>query len=137
MTRSLGWVGAGCACLCLVAGCTLDAFTLPGFGGFDGVVVAGSLDDVATQTKQALDRLNIFISTGAPDKNTIRIAAQSHSGKRFVLTLKGRKTDHGDETQLSIRWDKDADDAFWAELTAAVQNPKPAPSPYLPSGAAN
>ena len=45
MTRWFG-VGAACTCLFVVAGCTLDSFTLNAFGTAkgDGPVVAGSLD---------------------------------------------------------------------------------------------
>ncbi len=87
----------------------------------------------SARAQQAFSDMGIFISTGKAENNTIKIVAQSRNGKRFTLTLKGRKTDHGDETQLSIHWEKDADDAFWLELAGAITNPKPAAtSPYLP-----
>ena len=120
MTRWFG-VGAACACLFLVAGCTLDSFTLNAFGTAkgDGPVVAGSLDVVAASAQSILrDDMQLFV-TVHKNSDTVKLAARTKAGKDFVLVLKARKTDHGDETQLSIQWKGDADDAFWIQLAAA------------------
>jgi hypothetical protein len=57
------------------------------------------------------------------------LTSTTPSGKRFTLVLTGRKTDHGDETQVSILWEKEADQAFWLQLAAAVAAPKPEKAP--------
>ena len=128
MTRWFG-VGAACACLFLVAGCTLDSFTLNAFGTAkgDGPVVAGSLDVVAASAQSILrDDMQLFV-TVHKNSDTVKLAARTKAGKDFVLVLKARKTDHGDETQLSIQWKGDADDAFWIQLAGAITSPKPTP----------
>ncbi|HVS37455.1 MAG TPA: hypothetical protein VMS17_17970 [Gemmataceae bacterium] len=129
MTRFFGWLGAAGACLCLLGGCTLDSFSLNAFGTTKGdPVVAASLDATAAMTQKAFNDLQIFFVMNRTDDATVKIAAQSPSGKRFTLLLKARKTDHGDETQLTIHWDKDADDAFWLRLAAAIAAPQPPPA---------
>ncbi len=132
MTRWLGRFVAACTCL-FVAGCTLDSFSLNAFGTAkgDGPVVAGSLEVASASAQKALSDLNLFV-TVHKDGDTMKLAARTPSGKDFVLVLKARKTDHGDETQLSIQWKGDSDDAFWIRLAEAIASPKPTPSPYLP-----
>ncbi len=129
MTRWFG-VGAASAFLFLVAGCTLDSFTLNAFGTAkgDGPVVAGSLDVVSASAQKALSDMNLFV-TVHKNSDTVKLAARTPGGKDFVLVLKARKTDHGDETQASIQWKGDADDAFWIQLAAAIASPAPAPRP--------
>ncbi len=134
MTRWFGRFGAACTCLFLVAGCTLDSFSLNAFGTAkgDGPVVAGSLNVVSASAQKALSDLNLFV-TVHKDGDTMKLAARSPGGKDFVLVLKARKTDHGDETQLSIQWKGDPDDAFWIRLAESIASPKPTPSPYVPT----
>ena len=130
MTRSFAWIGAGCACLFLVAGCTLDSMSLNVFGTArgDGPVVAGSLDVVSASTQKALSDMNLFVSVHR-DGDVMKLTSTTPSGKRFTLLLKARKTDHGDETQVSIQWEKDADDAFWLQLAGAIGRPTPSSYP--------
>ena len=128
MARSRGLVVASCLCLFL-GGCTLDSLSLSALGtakGDGGPVVAGSLDVVTASTQNAMRDMGLFVSTSR-DGNTARLTSTTPGGKRFVLSLKSRKTDHGDETQVSIKWEKEADDAFFLRLTGALARPS-APS---------
>ena len=124
MARSHGLVGVSCLCLFLV-GCTLDSFSLSALGTAkdDGApVVAGSLDVVTASTQKAMSDMGLFVSTSR-DGNTARLTSTTPGGKRFVLSLRASKTDHGDETQVSIKWEKEADDAFWLQLTGVLVRP--------------
>ena len=130
MVKTYGLIGAACTCLFLVAGCTLDSFSLAAFGTAkgDGPVVAGSLDAVAAASQKAMGEMNLFVSVRR-DGETAKLTSTTPSGKRFTLVLKGRKTDHGDETQVNIKWEKDADQAFWLQLAAVVAAPKSEKAP--------
>jgi hypothetical protein len=136
MFKSYKFIGASCICLFLVAGCALDSFSLSAFGTSkgDGPVIAGSLDAVAVSSQKAMSEMNLFVSVRR-DGDTAKLTSTTPGGKRFTLVLKGRKTAHGDETQLSIQWEKEADDAFWLQLAAAVAAPKAerAPSAATPA----
>jgi len=131
MARSHGLIGAACVCLFFVSGCTIDSFALNVLGTDkgDGPVVAGSLDVVAVSTQNALRDMGLFVSTHR-DADTVKLTSTTKDGKRFTLLLQARKTDHGDETTVSIHWEKDADDAFWLQLAANLTRPAAAPSPY-------
>jgi len=106
-------------------GCTLDSFSLSALGTAKddgGPVVVGSLDVVTASTQNAMHDLGLFVSTSR-DGNTARLTSTTPGGKRFTLLLRATKTDHGDETQVSIKWEKEADDAFWLQLTGALAKP--------------
>ncbi len=126
MIRSHGLAGAAVVCLFFIAGCTMDSFSLTAFGVAkgDGPVVAGSLDVVTANSQKAMGNLGLFVSV-RHDGDTAKLTSTTPGGKRFTLVLKSRKTDHGDETQVSIQWEKEADQAFWLQLSAAIISPKP------------
>ena len=135
MARSHGLVGALCACLFFV-GCTLDSFSLSAFDtakGDGGPVVTGSLDVVAASTQKAMGDMGLFVSMNH-EGEAIRLTSTTPDGKRFSLLLKGRKTDHGDETQVSIKWEKDADEAFWMQLAAVLARPNAGAAPTTAEG---
>ena len=133
MVKTYGLIGAACTCLFLVAGCTLDSFSLAAFGTAkgDGPVVAGSLDAVVAASQKAMGEMNLFVSARR-DGETAKLTSTTPSGKRFTLVLKARKTDHGEETQVSIQWEKEADQTFWLQLAAAVAAPKSDTAPLTP-----
>jgi hypothetical protein len=126
MLKKYGLIGAAFSCLFLLAGCTLDTFSLAAFGTSkgDGPVVAGSLDVVTAASQKAMGDMGLFVSIHR-DGESAKLTSTTPGGKRFTLVLKSRKTDHGDETQVSIQWEKEADQAFWLQLSAAVASPKP------------
>jgi hypothetical protein len=129
MARSYWLVGAASACLFFVAGCTLDSFSLTALGAAkgDGPVLAGSLDATAVTAQKALGEMGLFVSVHR-DSDVVKLTSTTAGGKRFTLVLKARKTDHGDETQVSIQWEKDGDDAFWIQLAGVLTRPQPTPS---------
>ena len=125
MLKKYGLIGAALPCLFLLAGCTLDAFSLAAFGTAkgDGPVVAGSLEVVTAASQKAMGDMGLFVSVRR-DGESAKLTSTTPGGKRFTLVLKSRKTDHGDETQVSIQWEKEADQAFWLQLTTAIVAPK-------------
>ncbi len=136
MLKKYGLIGAALPCIFLLAGCTLDSFSLAAFGTSkgDGPVVAGSLDVVTGSTQKAMGDLGLFVSVRR-DGDSARLTSTTPGGKRFTLVLKSRKTDHGDETLVTIQWEKEADQAFWLQLAAAVTSPKPEKASVTPSTA--
>jgi hypothetical protein len=132
MAKSHGLVGAACMCLFL-AGCTLDSFSLSELvtaKGDGGPVVAGSLDVVTASTQKALGDMGLFVRMNR-DGETARLSSKTPGGKGFTLLLKARKTDHGDETQVSVQWEKEADDAFWLQLGAVLARSNATAAPAL------
>jgi hypothetical protein len=103
----------------------MDSFSLNVFGTSkgDGPVVAGSLDAVTASAQKVMrEDLHLFV-TAHRNSDTATLTSTTPGGKRFTLVLKARKTEHGEETQASIQWEKDADDAFWVQLAAAIARP--------------
>lgn len=129
MARSFWLVGAASACLFFVAGCTLDSFSLTALGTAkgDGPVLSGSVDVTAVTAQKALGDMGLFVSMHR-DSDVVKLTSTTPGGKRFTLVLKARKSDHGDETQVNIQWEKDGDDAFWIQLAGALARPQPAPA---------
>ena len=134
MFKKCGLVCAALSCLFLAVGCSLDTFSLAAFGTSkgDGPVVAGSLDAVTATSQKAISDMGLFVSVRR-DGESAKLTSTTAGGKRFTLVLKSRKTDHGDETQVSIQWEKEADQAFWLQLAAAVAAPKPAEAATTPT----
>ena len=127
MARPYGLIGAAGVCLLLVAGCVQDTFSLTALATAksDGPVIAGSLDATTVAAQRTLrDDMSLFVTMHRAN-DTVNLTSTTASGKRFTLTLKNRKTDHGEETQASIQWEKDADDAFWIQLAANLTKPQP------------
>jgi hypothetical protein len=135
MARCYGLIGAVGVGLLLVAGCTMDSFSLTALGVVksEGPVIAGSLDATTVAAQQTLrGDMGLFVTTHR-DSDTVKLTSTTAGGKRFTLVLKAHKTDHGEETQASIQWEKDADDAFWIQLAAKLAKPQPT-SPNLWDG---
>ena len=126
MVKAYGLIGAAFFGVFLIAGCTLDTFSVTAFGTAksDGPVVAGSLDAVTAASQKAMGDLGLFVSV-RHDGETAKLTSTTPSGKRFTLVLKSHKTAQGEETQVNIQWEKDADPAFWLQLAAAITAPKP------------
>jgi hypothetical protein len=133
MRKSYGLIGAASLCLFMASGCALDSFSLTAFTASkgDGPVVQGSLNAVASTAQKAMGEMGLFVSVRR-DAESAKLTSTTPSGKRFTLVLKAHKTDHGDETQVSIQWEKEADQAFWLQLTAAVVAPKSEQTPLKP-----
>lgn len=137
MARSHGLVGVSCVAVFLV-GCAIDSFSLSALGTAKddgGPVVVGSVDVAAASTQKALGDMGLFVSMKR-DGDTARLTSTTPGGKRFTLTLKARKTEHGDETQVSIKWEKEADDAFWAQFALVLAGRRPAAAPDVTKGPA-
>ena len=129
MARSFSLLGAVSAVLFLVAGCAVDSFSLTalGMGQGDGPILPGGLDVTAVAAQRAMGERGLFVSMHR-DSDTVKLTSTTPGGKRVALVLKGRKTDHGEETQASIQWEKDVDDAFWIQLAGDLARPSPSPS---------
>lgn len=126
MVKAYGLIGAAFIGVFLIAGCTLDTFSVTAFGAAkgDGPVVAGSLDAVTAVSQKAMGDLGLFVSV-RHNGEAVKLTSTTPGGKRFTLVLKSHKTAQGEETQVNIQWEKDADPAFWLQLAAAITTPKP------------
>ena len=136
MVKTYGLIGAAFIGVFLMAGCTLDTFSVTAFGTAkgDGPVIAGSLDAVTAASQKAMGDLGLFVSVHH-DGEAVKLTSTTPGGKRFMLVLKSHKTAHGDETQVNIQWEKEADAAFWLQLAAAITTPKPEKAAGAPSPA--
>jgi hypothetical protein len=59
------------------------------------------------------------------DDDTVKLNGQTKSGRRFSLLLKRQKTDYAENTAISVEWEKDADEEFWAIVLDLVVRPAP------------
>lgn len=129
MSRRIGVVCAA-ALLFAAVGCSAGAFLLSWVGsGGKQQLVTGSIDQVAAHLKASLGNVDILVAVNRMDDGTIKLNGQTKSGQRFALVLKRHMTSQGENTALSIEWEKDADDQFWfSVLDLLVQAPPPAGS---------
>jgi hypothetical protein len=114
------------ALLFAAAGCSASSLLLSWVGsGGKRQVVSGSINDVAAHLQASLGKLNIIVAVNPMDKDTIKLNGQTKSGKRFALVLKRQTTSEGENTSLSVEWEKDADEKFWAIVLDLLVNPAP------------
>jgi hypothetical protein len=124
MSRCVGMLCAA-ALVGIAAGCSANSFLLS-FIGSDGKqqVVSGSVDQVSTNLQAALSNVGI-VATLNKQGDDVRLAGVTKSGKRFALVLKQKKTMSGDSTIISLEWEKDADEQFWATVLELLTAPPP------------
>jgi hypothetical protein len=125
MSRRLGIVCAAVSLLAAV-GCSTGWFFLswPGSGG-QRQVVAGSVSEVAEQLRVSLGKANVIVAVNTIDDGTIRLNGETKSGHRFALVLKQVRTSAGEKTHISVEWEKDADEVFWAGVLDLLVKPAP------------
>jgi hypothetical protein len=133
MTRRMGMVCAA-ALLFAVAGCSAGSFLASWTGsGGKQQVVSGSIDDVAARLKASLGKVNIIVAVNPMDDGTIKLNGQTKSGQRFALVLKRQTTSRGENTAVSIEWERDADEQFWFTVLDLLVQPAPAPNATPPT----
>ena len=122
MSRPLGIVCAA-ALLCAAAGCSASSFLLS-FVSPNGKqqVVSGSVDQVSAQLRGALSNTGFMVAMSRQDQD-VRLSGKTKTGKTFVLVLKRQKTGSGDNTAISIEWEKDADEQFWLTVVELLASP--------------
>jgi len=121
MSRSLGLAGAG-VLLFAVLGCGPGAFLAP----FPGTshrqqVVADKLERVSARLEEGLSDAGVSVLTKRVGPE-MRLAGQTKSGKVFCLHLYAEKAGGEDRTLVRIKWDREADEAFW-ELVLSLLGP--------------
>lgn len=127
-----GRLGIVCAAALLFAGagCSATSFLLSWVGsGGKQEVVSGSLDEVSARLQASLSKINIIVAVNPMDEDTVKLRGQTKSGKRFALLLKRQKTSRGESTAISIEWESDADEAFWASVLELLVAPAPVSNP--------
>ena len=114
------------ALLIVVAGCSADTFVLtwPGSGG-KPKIVSGSIEDTAAHLRASLSKLNIVVAVNPMDEGTIELNGLTKTGRRFALVLKRHKTNRGENTAITVEWEKDADEQFWATVLDLLVKPAP------------
>jgi hypothetical protein len=132
MYRITGTFCAG-ALLLLSAGCWLDgknvdvqanAFT-PGKNGETSSnvkIINGSLESVQVSTQNALERMGLKV-TATPQGQAIRLSSASRTGQRFDLILTRQTTTMGEQTQIRIEWEKNAEGFFFESIVRALMDP--------------
>jgi hypothetical protein len=118
-----------CAAALLIAavGCSAGSFLLSWVGsGGKKQVVTGSINDVAARLQASLGKLNIIVAVNPMDNDTIKLNGQTKSGQRFALVLKRQTTSQGESTAITVEWEKDADEEFWATVLELLVKPEAA-----------
>jgi hypothetical protein len=125
MARRLGIVCAA-ALLFAAAGCSASSLFLSWVGsGGKQQVIAASLDDVSAHLQASLNKIHILVAVNPMDEDTVKLNGQTKSGKRFALVLKRQKTVNGERTAISIEWEQEADEQFWATVLELLVAPPP------------
>lgn len=125
MSRRLGMV---CAAALLIAavGCSAGSFLLSWVGsGGKRQVVTGSVNDVAARLQASLGKIDIIVAVNPIEDGIVKLNGQTKSGQRFALVLKRQTTNRGESTAISIEWEKDADEEFWAIVLDMLLKPAP------------
>jgi hypothetical protein len=119
-------MGVVCAAALLfaAAGCSAASLLLSWTeSGGKQQVVSGSVDQTSANLQAALKNAGIIVSANQVGEE-VRLHGETKSHKRFVLVLKRRQTSSGENTAISIEWEKDADEQFWQtvleQLAASV-----------------
>jgi hypothetical protein len=125
MSHRLGKVCA-VALLLAAVGCSADSFLLtwPGAGGKQHVL-SGSVHDVAERLRVELGKINVLVAVNPMGDGTVRLNGQTKSGQRFALVLKRHPSNRGEQTAISVEWEKDADEQFWAAVLDLLVRPVP------------
>ena len=125
MPRRLGSVFVA-ALLIAAAGCTAGSFLLSWAGTNDKQqIVSGSMDDVAAHLRASLGKLNIVVAVNPMDDGTIKLSGKTKAGRRFDLLLQRHKTSRGESTAVTVEWEKEADEQFWASVLELLVAPTP------------
>jgi hypothetical protein len=124
MSRVVGMVCAG-ALLLGAAGCFLgDAFLAsPVAAARYRCEVADKYASVAADVEQALNEAGVSVLTKRLD-GEIRLAGQSKDGKVFCLYVKRKKTEAGETSMISVKWDRAPDEELWRVVTSLRNRPE-------------
>ena len=123
------------ALLIVVAGCSASSFLLSWVGsGSKRQVVSGAVNDVAARLQASLGKIDIIVAVNPMDDGTFRLNGQTKSGKRFSLVLKRQATSQGASTAISVEWEKDADEEFWAAVLDLLAKPEMTGAPASAGG---
>lgn len=125
MSRQMGMVCAA-ALLFAVAGCSAGSFLMSWIGsGGKQEVVSGSVDEVAARLQASLKKIDIIVAINPLGDGTVKLNGQTKSGKRFALVLKRQPTNRGESTAISVEWESEADEQFWATMLEIIASPAP------------
>ena len=124
------------ALLFAAAGCSASSFLLSWVGsGGKRQVVSGSVNDVAAHLQASLGKINIVVAVNPMDDGTVKLNGQTKSGKRFAIVLKRQATSQSENTAISVEWEKDADEEFWAIVLDLLIRPEMTATDTPPSAA--
>jgi hypothetical protein len=116
-----GRIGLACAgaLLLTVAGCIpflRDLTAAPR----QSYAVAAPQSMVVGMIETGLGEAGVNVLTKRVD-GVMRMAGQTKSGKVFCLYVKPDQGESGQQTLVTIRWDHDADEAFWKSVVAILK----------------
>lgn len=123
----MSWRGRGsCAVAVLLAGlagCAVDSinarFEQTRTSG-DTTVIAGSADEAAGRAQLMLQGLGVSAEV-RHERDEVRLACATASGKRFFLHLTETPTKTGAETRLRLEWESGPDDPLAARILAGLE----------------
>jgi len=122
MFRCVGLAGAG-VLLLAVMGCSPGAFLAPfPFTSNRQEVVADKLERVSARLEEGLREAGVSVLTKRVGPE-MRLAGQTKSGKVFCLHLYAEKEGGADRTLVRVKWDREADEAFWQMVVSLVAPP--------------
>ena len=123
-------IACAAALLFVAAGCSAGSFLMSWVGsGGKQQVVSGSVDEVAERLRVALDKINIIVAVNPMGDGIVKLNGETKSKKRFALVLKQQRTIRGENTVITIEWEKgekDVDEQFWATVLDLLLQPAPA-----------
>jgi hypothetical protein len=120
-----GRIGVSCAAALLlaVAGC-MPSFLALTAAPRQKHLVAAPVGTVAAMLETGLNEAGVSVLTKRIN-GEVRLAGQTETGKIFCLYVRPEKGEGGAQTAVVVRWDREADEAFWHSvvemLTAATR----------------
>lgn len=122
MSRCLGITSAGVLLLAAI-GCSLDSF-LASSAGSSGPkqIAAGSVTEVSAKLQEGFSEAGISVLAKQVGTE-MRLAGRTTSGNIFCLHLYGEKVAGKDKTLVHVKWDREADEAFWRMVLELLATP--------------
>lgn len=119
------FVGLACAGVFLLAaaGCEPGAFLAPfPFTSNRQQMVDDKLEQVSARLKEGLSDAGVSVLSKRVGAE-MRLAGQTKTGKVFCLHLYAKNVDGANRTLVRVKWDREADEAFWELVCQLVAVP--------------
>jgi hypothetical protein len=109
---------------CLLAGCAAADIAgmlfLRSNAATGERVLAGSLDEVATSTRESLTNLG-FKADLSSGKDAYYIKSETRDGQRFRIVLTRVRTASGEKTRVVVEWEGNRQESVTAQVLTEVE----------------